>query len=171
MCKEWLNISEIAQMIGISRVTMYSRLEKIDKKVLHSLQIKVKGKVLYNIKIIEILSDIKSINLEKNYKKDYIENLKDEISFLKAQIIARDEQIKLMSNSIYNELKELKNAKKIDLNSDAEKSKEIKRKILSNEEIKNILEDRKKGMIIKELSKKYNSSVGKIHSLIKNSGE
>jgi hypothetical protein len=96
-CKEWLNISEIANLLNCSRPTIYKKIYTIDTDILQPLQHKEKGITYYNYKIIDILKDDSKLNdppVENNqaaadkidYKDEYIESLKSDIEFLRSQV-------------------------------------------------------------------------------------
>lgn len=114
MCKEWLNISELADLLECSRPTVYKKIDTIDTVVLHTLQKRVKNVTYYNYKLIDILKeetskpqdnsiDIKSKDCENrqiasenqdesaidiisdNYRNRYISHLEKQIEYLKQQ--------------------------------------------------------------------------------------
>jgi DNA anti-recombination protein RmuC len=100
-CKEWLNISEIANILGCSRPTVYKRIDTIDSDTLQPLQHKDKGVTYYSYKIIDLLKEGSGRNTspvdnvheeaaadlqEHNYKDEYIQDLKADIDFLRKQL-------------------------------------------------------------------------------------
>lgn len=96
-CKEWLNMSEIANLINCSRPTAYKRIYTIDTDILQPLQHKEKGITYYNYKIIDILKNNETLNPspvennqaaadKMNYRDEYIESLRADISFLRNQV-------------------------------------------------------------------------------------
>jgi hypothetical protein len=112
-CKEWLNISEIANLLNCSRPTVYKRFYTIDTDTLQSLQRKEKGVMYYNYKIIDILKDNSSVppvdtiqeaaagqtdtdkSGERNspLSEEYIQSLKDDIVFLRSQVKDLNERL------------------------------------------------------------------------------
>lgn len=114
MCKEWLNISEIADLLQCSRPTVYKKIDTVDTVVLQTLQKRVKNVTYYNYKLVDILKEEppqpqdKSIDIKPkepadlkivlenqdeaatdivsdNYRERYISHLEKEIEYLKQQ--------------------------------------------------------------------------------------
>jgi hypothetical protein len=102
-CKEWFNVSEIADILGCSRPTLYKKINTIDTVTLQSLQRKEKGITYYSFKIIDMLrsgsgsqdnksesdnsdqSEAAADGDDNNYKERYISHLEKEIEDLKQQ--------------------------------------------------------------------------------------
>lgn len=98
--KEWFKVIEIADMLGFSKVTVYSKIKAINSETLQPLQKKEKGITYYNFKIIDLLradhqdtpkvkniqEEIAADYIEGNYKELYISQLKSENDFLRDQI-------------------------------------------------------------------------------------
>ena len=109
--KEWFKVIEIADLLGLSKVSIYNKIKTLDNDVLQPLQRKEKGITYYNYKIIDMIRD-NPINTTKEeaaadttsnkYIDIYISELKDEIEFLKEQIRNKDDlilrQVKLVEN-------------------------------------------------------------------------
>lgn len=118
--KEWFKVVEIAEMVGLSKVSVYNKIKTIDEDILQSLKKKEKGVIYYNIKAVEIIvnsfnqneptpseSEYKFENVEDNkkddkYREKYILELENEIKYLKEQISIKDEliinHVKLIEN-------------------------------------------------------------------------
>ncbi len=109
--KEWFKVIEIADLLRLSKVSIYNKIKTLDNDVLQPLQRKEKGITYYNYKIIDMIRD-NPINTTKEetaadttsdkYIDIYISELKDEINFLKEQIRNKDDlilrQVKLVEN-------------------------------------------------------------------------
>lgn len=98
--KEWFKVSEIANLMGLSRVSVYNRVKLIDSKTLQPLQKVDRNITYYNIKILDLLQPKEQNEQEKeqpksqgNHTEDYINSLLDQITFFKQQIEAKDKHI------------------------------------------------------------------------------
>lgn len=116
--KEWFNISEIANIIGCSRPTIYKKIDTLDTELLHSLQKRVKNITYYHYKLIELIEA--SFNEEEipvkdnskdevavtkiiesvDYKDEYIQELKSQIDFLKEQLTGMKEELRIKDEFI-----------------------------------------------------------------------
>lgn len=114
--KEWFKVIEIAEMVGLSKVSIYNKIKTIDESILQSLWKKEKGVIYYNIKAVDIIVDAfnqndyvpsenqdEIENIEDNkYREKYISELENEIKFLKEQIKVKDDlivnHVKLIEN-------------------------------------------------------------------------
>lgn len=109
--KEWFKVIEIADLLGLSKVSIYNKIKTLDNDVLQPLQRKEKGITYYNYKIIDMIRDNPVITTKEEAAADtasdkyidiYISELKDEIEFLKEQIRNKDDfilrQVKLIEN-------------------------------------------------------------------------
>jgi transcriptional regulator with XRE-family HTH domain len=103
---EWLKVSEIANLLGLSRVTIYKKLKQVNSEDLQSLQQVNNGITYYNVKILDILQPkepseepIKEEEehhkdaTQSNYTNEYITSLLLQIDFLKEQLDVKDEQL------------------------------------------------------------------------------
>lgn len=102
--KEWFKVIEIADLLGLSKVSVYNKLKTLNSKTLQSLQRKEKGVMYYNYKIIDMLKDNSSLSSPPvdgvqetaaeqadtskglDYQGEYIKSLKDDIVFLRSQV-------------------------------------------------------------------------------------
>lgn len=116
--KEWYRVIEIADLLSLSKVSIYNKIKTIESETLQPLQRKEKGITYYHAKLIDILRDTSSqqtntqedISQEEaaadivndNYADLYISELKSEIEFLKEQIRNKDglleKHVKLIEN-------------------------------------------------------------------------
>ncbi len=118
--KEWFKVSEMAKMMGLSKVSVYNKIKTIDANILQSLWKKEKGITYYNKKAFDIIrNDFNQNNyapsedqdeterIEDNrnyneYREKYISELENEIKYLKEQIAIKDdlivEHVKLIEN-------------------------------------------------------------------------
>jgi hypothetical protein len=110
--KEWFKVIEIADLLGLSKVSVYNKLKTLNSETLQSLQRKEKGITYYNYKIIDILRDkrdkdnppedtvqeaavTQEVNYLKgsNYKDDYIQSLNDDVTFLREQVKSLNDRL------------------------------------------------------------------------------
>ncbi|GAA0780049.1 hypothetical protein GCM10008908_39450 [Clostridium subterminale] len=109
--KEWFKVIEIADLLGLSKVSIYNKIKTLDNDVLQPLQRKEKGITYYNYKIIDMIGDnpidkakdeVVADIVSDKYIDIYISELKEEIKFLKEQIRSKDDlilkQVKLVEN-------------------------------------------------------------------------
>lgn len=118
--KEWFKVSEIAKVVGVSKVSVYNKIKTIDTNILQSLWKREKGIMYYNIKAVDIIINAfnqneyvpsenqeETENIEDNkndneYIEKYILELENEIKYLKEQITIKDElivnHVKLIEN-------------------------------------------------------------------------
>lgn len=116
--KEWFKVIEIADMLGLSKVTIYNKIKTLNSDTLQALQKKDKGITYYNYQIIDMIRETSGQQQENyvdmppdevaaaiasdKYLDLYISELKGEIDYLKEQIITKDElinkQLKLVEN-------------------------------------------------------------------------
>lgn len=109
--KEWFKVIEIADLLGLSKVSIYNKIKTLDNDVLQPLQRKEKGITYYSYKIIDMIRDNPVITTKEETATDiisdkyidiYISELKEEIKFLKEQIHNKDDliskHIKLVEN-------------------------------------------------------------------------
>jgi len=110
--KEWFKVIEIADLLRLSKVSIYNKIKTLDNDVLQPLQRKEKGITYYNYKIIDMIRD-NPVNTTKEemaadttsdkYIDIYIAELKDEIKFLKEQIHNKDDLILRQAKLAENE--------------------------------------------------------------------
>lgn len=118
--KEWFKVSEIAKVVGVSKVSVYNKIKTIDANILQSLWKREKGIIYYNIKAVDIIINAfnqneyvpsenqeETENIEDNkndneYREKYISELENEIKYLKEQITIKDDliinHVKLIEN-------------------------------------------------------------------------
>ncbi|MBN2619439.1 MAG: hypothetical protein JXR64_14110 [Spirochaetales bacterium] len=118
--KEWFKVSEIAKVVGVSKVSVYNKIKTIDANILQSLWKREKGIIYYNIKAVDVIINAfnqneyvpsenqdETENGEDNkddneYREKYISELENEIKYLKEQIAIKDdlivEHVKLIEN-------------------------------------------------------------------------
>lgn len=99
--KEWFKVTEIADTLGFSKVTVYNKIKGFKEETLQPLRKTLKGITYYNYKIIDLLKDkiqpegidqeetateeIENHN-KKGYEDEYIQDLKADINFLRQQV-------------------------------------------------------------------------------------
>lgn len=120
--KEWFKVIEIADLLGLSKVSVYNKIKTLNSDTLQSLQKKEKGITYYNFKIIDMLrsesgsqdnksesdnpdQDEASADIDdNNYKELYISHLEKEIEYLRQQqneqLQEKDNQIKDLNNRL-----------------------------------------------------------------------
>lgn len=119
--KEWFKVSEIANVVGVSKVSIYNKIKTIDADILQSLWKREKGITYYNIKAVDIIinafnqneyvppepdvqneEEIQDNQDHNEYREKYILELENEIKYLKDQIVVKDDlidkHIKLIEN-------------------------------------------------------------------------
>jgi len=105
--KEWFNISEIANILGCSRPTVYKKINTIDKSILHTLQKRKKNITYYTYTLIDMFKDKINNSPEDIDQKElatdivndkyidiYVSELKSEIDFLKDHVQELSERLK-----------------------------------------------------------------------------
>jgi hypothetical protein len=112
---EWLKVSEIANLMGLSRVSVYNRVKLINSKTLQPLQKVDKGITYYNIKVLDLLQPKEQNEQEKeqpksrgNHTEDYINSLLDQIEFLKEQLTTKDRLLENMQILLKDKQPEVK---------------------------------------------------------------
>jgi hypothetical protein len=117
--KEWFKVIEIADMLGLSKVTIYNKIKTLNSDTLQSLQKKEKGITYYNYKIVDMIREIDGQQQEENadippdeiaaaiasdkYLDLYISELKGEIDYLRDQIKNKDDLINKQLKIVENE--------------------------------------------------------------------
>lgn len=122
--KEWFKVSEIAKVVGVSKVSIYNKIKTIDADILQSLWKREKGIIYYNIKAVDIIinafnqneyvpsesqeqnedetEEIENNKNDNEYREKYISELENEIKYLKDQIAIKDDlivkHVKLIEN-------------------------------------------------------------------------
>lgn len=120
--KEWFKVIEIAELLGLSKVSIYNKIKALDNDVLQPLQRKEKGITYFNLKAVDIIraaftqdndiavdadevapEETEDINGGNEYIGLYISELKSEIEFLKEQIKNKDDLINKHVKLVENE--------------------------------------------------------------------
>jgi hypothetical protein len=105
--KEWFKVIEIADMLSLSKVSVYNKLKTLDSEILQGLRKKEKGITYFNVKAVNIIktlfnqeqdivqdinadvaTDTESFNIKEDLdiKDDYINTLKEQLSVKDIQI-------------------------------------------------------------------------------------
>lgn len=160
--KEWLKVVEIAEILGLSKVSVYNRVKALNQDTLHSLLKIEKGVKYYDRKILELLepdkfkefkantedslkydeiaTDLESLNL----KGDYINTLKEQLKIKDSQLEEKDKQINELHRLVENSQILLKQSQEMQLKEDPilleEHFEELDKKI---EDIKVKMENKK----------------------------
>jgi len=123
--KTWFKVSELAKILGLSKVSVYNRLKQINSETLQPLQKVDNGIQYYDIKILNLLQpkeqeqvsheeplgDEKKDN-QNNYINDYINSLQEQIAFLKEQLQTKDRLLENMQVLLRDRPLELEEPKK-----------------------------------------------------------
>lgn len=109
--KEWFKVIEIADMIDVSKVSVYNKIKTLNSDVLQGLQKKEKGITYFHLKAVGIIKELfnpdstqtsdidqDEISAEENISDNefvglYISELKGEVESLKDQMQTKDIQI------------------------------------------------------------------------------
>ncbi len=118
--KEWFKVIEIADLLGFSKVTVYTKIKGLNSDVVQTLQKKEKGITYYNYEIIDMLREINtqqntppvdiaqeeiaSDTINDKYMDLYIEELKSEIEFLKEQVKELNKKNEIQFQELNNRL-------------------------------------------------------------------
>lgn len=107
--KTWFKVSELAKILGLSKVSVYNRLKQINSETLQPLQKVDNGIQYYDIKILNLLQPKEQEQVshkeplgdqekddQNNYIKDYINSLQEQIAFLKEQLQTKDRLLENM---------------------------------------------------------------------------
>ena len=96
--KEWFKVSELAVLLGLSKVSIYNKIKQVDDAALQPLRKVDKGVTYYHFKILDFLQPKEEqpeqqTETDNKYVDDYIRSLQDQVDHLKEQIAVKDEQI------------------------------------------------------------------------------
>lgn len=160
--KEWLKVIEIADMIGVSKVSVYNKIKTLNSDILQGLQKKEKGITYFHLKAVNIISELfnpdntQPVDDEISTEEDipdneyvglYISELKGELKSLKEQMQTKDiqiseanERLKQAHKLIENNQILLKDKPKQDIFLLEEHFQDLDTKL---EEVKNKMADRK----------------------------
>lgn len=123
--KTWFKVSELAKILGLSKVSIYNRLKQINSETLQPLQKVDNGIQYYDIKILNLLQPKEQEQVgheepqgdqgkddQNNYIKDYIKSLQEQIDFLKEQLQTKDRLLENMQVLLKDRPLELEEPKK-----------------------------------------------------------
>ena len=88
--KEWFKVIEIAEMLNLSKVSVYNKIKTINSNTLQGLQKKEKGITYFHVKAVNIIkaefnqeqdtnAETETITEDYNIKDDFINTLKDQL--------------------------------------------------------------------------------------------
>jgi len=127
--KEWFKVIEIAEMLNLSKVSVYNKIKTINSNTLQGLQKKEKGITYFHVKAVNIIkaefnhkqdTNVETATITEDYdiKDDFINTLKDQLKDQSAIIHELNERLRqeqeLNKNNQVLQLRQPQNIKELE---------------------------------------------------------